>query len=138
MIKRAAQEKVRLSSFKLLLQGNPSAARHTDSNFTLPIHLECQHHYLPGVVQFLLSLDVRSLHTKDHVSITTFFTTCVAVQTTAVSKTCSDLPVVSKRNAYDELLTQACICVCEGCSLFGTLSLDEQQEVVDRKSVDYI
>ncbi len=61
----ALQNNARLGSIKLLLKGNPSAIRNVDNNFSLPLHLACEHHDSASVVEYLVGLDTSTLNALD-------------------------------------------------------------------------
>mmetsp|Transcript_14980 Transcript_14980/g.25526 ORF Transcript_14980/g.25526 Transcript_14980/m.25526 type:complete len:163 (+) Transcript_14980:472-960(+) len=47
-----------LGSIKLLVKGNPSAVQSPDNRGVLPLHVACEDHDSPRVVQYLLGLDI--------------------------------------------------------------------------------
>ena len=62
---RALRNNVRLGSFKLLTEGNPSAARNVDNNGSLPLHLACEYHDSPRVIEHLIDFCPTTLRHID-------------------------------------------------------------------------
>jgi ankyrin repeat protein len=56
---------ITLGSIKLLVKGNPSAIREVDNRGMIPLHIACQHHVSPAVVEYLINLNEVTLGTID-------------------------------------------------------------------------
>jgi hypothetical protein len=56
---------ITLGSIKLLVKGNPSALCTFDNRFRIPLHLACQHHETPAVVEYLIGLNKVTLGATD-------------------------------------------------------------------------
>ncbi|KAK1734538.1 hypothetical protein QTG54_014786 [Skeletonema marinoi] len=122
----AVQNHVRLGSIKLLVKGNPSAIRNTDTNFALPLHVAVasQHHNSAGVVHYLIGLDTSTLDAVDKEGDTALHIACRGAKydTIALLLGKYDGVSVSKRNAN------------------GKLPIDllwESNLVLDRESIEY-
>ncbi|KAK1734117.1 ankyrin repeat domain-containing protein [Skeletonema marinoi] len=120
----ALQHNVRLGSIKLLVKGNPSAIRNSDTNFAMPLHLASQHHNSSNVVQYLVGLDTSTLDAVDKEGGTALHYACRGAKydTIALLLEKYDAVSVSKRNAK------------------GKLPIDllwESNEVEDRGSIEY-
>ncbi len=56
---------ITLGSIKLLVKGNPCAICTFDNRGTIPLHVACQHHESPAVVEYLIGLNEVTLTTAD-------------------------------------------------------------------------
>lgn len=125
ILHKELQNNVRLESIKLLRTGLPSALTHVDSNGALPVHLACEHHGSPCVVQYLLSIDTRSVQAVDYGDNNILHYACRGANLGILSmllKTYSDLPA-SKRNQDGQLPIHV---------------LWESEKIIDRECIDYV
>ena len=125
ILHKELQNNVKLESIKLLRTGLPFALTHVDSNGALPVHLACEHHESPSVVQYLLSIDTRSVQAVDYENNNILHYACRGANYCILSmllKTYSDLPA-SKRNQDGQLPIHL---------------LWESKKVIDRESIDYV
>ena len=122
---RSLQNNVRLGSIKLLVNGNPSATRSFDNNLVLPIHVACEHHNSPRVVDYLAGLCPATLRHVDTNGNTALHCACRSAKygTIAMLLDKYDTVAVSKRSALKKLPIDL---------------LFESCKVKDRESVKYI
>ena len=121
----ALQNNVRLGSIKLLVKGNPTAVHSPDNRGSLPLHVACLHHDSTAIIQYLVGLDTTALEAVDNKHNTALHYACSGAkyETITMMLEMYDAVSISKQNAE------------------GKLPLDlllESNEVVDRKSIEYI
>ena len=106
------------------MKGNPSAIRNFDNNGLIPLHVACEHHSSPSVVQYLLGLDKRTLRAVDYHNNTALHYACRGAKydTIALLLENHDAASVSKRNTHDKLPIEL---------------LWESDAVEDRENIDY-
>ena len=94
-----------LGSIKLLVNGNPSAVRCADNKGMMPLHLACQHHETPAVVEYLIGLNNVTLGTTDEEGNTILHYACRGGNHAAIALLLDKYgPMsVSKRNALNQL-----------------------------------
>ena len=66
-----------LGSIKLLVKGNPSAVCTVDNRLRMPLHVACQHHETPAVVEYLIGLNNVTLRTTDEEGNTVLHYACI-------------------------------------------------------------
>ena len=120
----ALEKNVRLGSTKLLVKGNHVALQSPDNSGALPLHVACEHHDSPSVIQYLIRLDTSTLDAVDREGNTAFHYACRGAKYDTISLLLEkfDAVSVSKRNAHKKLPIDL---------------LWESNEVLDRESVEY-
>ena len=104
----AIQNNARLGSIKLLLKGNPSAIiRNVDNNFSLPVHLACEHHDSASVVEYLVGLDTSTLDALDKTGNTALHYACNGAKYETIAMLLEKYDAVSvsvsRRNIHNKL-----------------------------------
>ena len=114
------QNNVTLGSVKLLLKGNPPALQTRDNSDTFPLHIACEHHDSPNVVQYLAQQLLALWMVKEVLHLA-----CrgAKYETIAMLLERYDAVSVSKRNAHKKLPIDL---------------LWESNQVQDRESIEYI
>lgn len=124
LLHNALRNNVRLGSIKLLVQVNTSALRLPHVDGVRPIHLACEHHHSPGVVQYLLDLDVTTSQLEDRFGDLALHYACRGAKYNNIAlllEKC-DTASVSKRNSREKLPLNI---------------LFESNNTIDRESIEY-
>ena len=102
---RALRNNLRLGSIKLLLKGNRSAPNNADSNHSLPLHLACEYHYSPRVIEHLIDLYPTTIRCLDFDQNNVLHYACRGANYIAIALLLDkyDASSVSMRNAHNEL-----------------------------------
>jgi ankyrin repeat protein len=117
--------KASLGSIKLLVKGYPSALRHGDSNGLIPLHVACEYHDSPMVVQCLIDHETSTLSYVDKDGNTAIHHACRGAkhETIALLLKRYHGVSISTRNLQEKLPIEL---------------LFESSKVVDRESVQYM
>jgi ankyrin repeat protein len=112
-------------SMKLLIKGNPSAICTFDNRGVIPLHVACQHHESPVVVEYLIGLNEATMTTVDREGNTSLHYACIGANHAIIALLLDKYGSmsVSKRNAHRQLPID--------------LLLQNKNEVSDKESVKY-
>jgi hypothetical protein len=103
---RALCDNVTLGSIKLLVKGNPSAVTNLDNRGMTPLHVACQHHNSPKVVEYLIGLNATvSLRAIDFNSNALLHHACRGANHNIIALLLEKFGAasVSKRNLHNKL-----------------------------------
>ena len=123
----ALRDNATLGSIKLLVKGNPSAITSFDIRGMTPMHVACQHHKSPKVVEYLIGRLQSStcLCATDFDHNTLLHHACIGTNHNIITLllTNHDAASVSKRNVYNKLPIDL---------------LFESESVRDREGINYV
>jgi ankyrin repeat protein len=96
---------ITFGSVKLLVKGNPSAVRCPDNTGMIPLHIACQHHETPAVVDYLIGLDSVTSRATDFEHNTALHFACRGAKYDTITLLLDKYGGVSisKRNAHHQL-----------------------------------
>jgi ankyrin repeat protein len=116
---------ISLGSMKLLIKGNPSAICTFDNRGMIPLHVACQHHESPVVVEYLIGLNKFTLISADWEGNTVLHHACCGANHSIIALLLDKYGSMSvaKRNAHKQLPID--------------LLFQNKNEVSDKESVKY-